>query len=1462
MKSTERKNPIGLQADAKSRQALVLIGPARWLIAASVALALAVSSTLAKPPIEDSARKKSVRAEKAVRAGADVAGEEAPAIPPADVKGPKSVIKADETTHDFGSVWVGPPLKHAFKITNNGDAPLDISKVKPACGCTLAGDHPKKLEPGQSGEFPFSMQSTKLRGTFEKGITISSNDPVTPELRLKLRGEVKRYVEVVPAAANFGKITSQEVQERIVNVTNNMDTPLQLTLKPAGESKFKFDLVEKTPGKQFDLHVTTSPPFEEGTFKTSLTLLTNVEAQKEIQVEVNAAVPARLEVQPTVVTLTRAKADSPTAAEPVSRVIKFTNYGKNPTKVLEATCDDAAVTATVTERKPGEAYTIQVQMPAGYQPPPEGRTLTIKTDDAQKPVITVPIQGAPAPGPTVTERKQVRPADAMVGQPAPSFNLATVEGKPVNNETLKDKVTVLDFFAPNCGFCKKQMPRLEAIREKFADKGVRFVAVSQKMGNKEFTQMEVEDIIKGANFKPELVIDHGNTVGPLFKANSYPTMIVVGKTGKVEAVNSGNLGDLESRLTGQIEALLAGKPVPVIEAVAAQAPTDAPKPARPEDLVGKPAPAFSLNTVAGKPLANADFTAAPATVLNFFAPNCGYCKKQIPRLETVRKTYVEKGVRFVNVAETMGKEFTEEDTAKILKDLGAELELARDPQNKVGPLFNATGFPTMVVIGKSGKVEAVNVGNVGDLESRLQGQLNALIAGKPVPAAAGQSAAAPTDTPKPKLTTEEMIANKQIIKAPDQPAAPTPGQPAAPTPGQPDDLVGKPAPDFSLTTLGGKALSKAEFANAPATVLNFFAPNCGYCKKQIPQVETIRKTYAEKGVRFVNVVETMGKEFSEEETLKILKDIGAELEVARDPGNKVGAMFNASGYPTMLVVGKSGKVEAANVGALPDLDKRLTGQLDALIAGKPVPAEIAKAPAAPARARPDDMVGKPAPAFALTTVGGKPLNNAELANAPATILNFFAPNCGYCKKQIPQLETIRKTYAEKGVRFVNVVETMGKEFPEEETLKILKDLGAELEVARDSGNKVGGMFNATGFPTMVVVGKSGKVEAVNVGALADLEKRVTGQLDALIAGKPIPAELAKGPAAPSRARPEDMVGKAAPAFSLTTVGGKPLSNGELANAPATVLNFFAPNCGYCKKQIPRLETIRKTYTDKGVRFVNVVESMGKEFSEEETLAILKELGAELEVARDPGNKVGPLFNATGYPTMVVVGKSGKVEAVNVGNIGDLESRLQGQLDALIAGKPVPAVAAAQAPPAPTPAPGAAPGATPPPQPPQRPAMQLVGQPAPAFAIDTLEGKKVSSEMFKDHPATVLNFVAPNCGYCKKQLPGVESVRSEYEAKGVRFVNVAQKMGQKEFTTEEVVDVFKGAGSRLELAKDTENKVGQMFKAVSYPTMVIVGRDGKIAHVNIGAQQDLDKSLKTQLDALIAGKPAAGAPGGN
>lgn len=980
---------------------------------------------------------------------------------------PRPSIDAGDGVHDFGTVWVGPILKHIFKITNRGDGPLEILRVKPSCGCTIAGKYPKKLAPGETGEFPFSVSSTKLRGKFEKAITITSNDPSNPSLRLRLRGEVKRYVNLVPASVHFGKLYGGEPRERVIKITNNTDTPLKLTMSTPLGKGFEAELTETIPGQTFELVVKARPPFKPGTFRKSLVLETNVENQKTIKVDIRGSVPQRLDVNPTVLTLGRPRANQKQAANrKITRVVRFTNYGAAPTKLLEATIDDPAIAVSVKEQSPGKAYTVRVDFPAGYEVPSAGRVLTLKTDDAEKPTITIPIRGFASRRTAVTPKP--RGAERLVGKPAPVFSLTTTAGKSVSNAKSDETIKVLDFFALNCPHCKRQIPRLEKIRAAYEGKPVRFIAVAQTMRNKKFTDQQIVDKIKELGFRGELALDTSNKIGPLFGATSYPTLVVIGKTGKVEAVSLGNRADLETSLKSQLDALLGGKAIPKIAKATPKATPKLPKPStkrtRPNDLIGKPAPAFTITTFEGKTISNTDFSKHPATVLNFVAMNCGYCKKQLPRVEKLRAGYVEKGVRFVNIVQTMRTPYTKEKVISTLDKIGSKLEIAHDVKNEIGKKYSATGFPTMVIVGKSGKVEAVNVGNLADLEKRLATQLDALIAGKPVP----KIVAAPR--PKRKRAT---------------------------------DLVGKPAPAFTLDTFAGKSISNTDFAKHPATVLNFVAANCGYCKKQVPRIEKLRPGYVEKGVRFVNIVQTMRTPYTKEQIISTFKKAGSKLELAQDLKNVIGRKYGATGFPTMVIVGRSGKIEAVNSGNIGDLEKRMSAQLDALIAGKPMP-KFASAKRRSSKRPAQELEGKAAPQFSFKTLDGKTIANADLKEHVATVLNFVAPNCGYCKRALPKVEKVRKEYESKGIRFVNVAQKMRKDFTNDQIVDVFKKAGANLEISTSDfgANLIGKKFKVTSFPTMFVLGKNGMIANVNVGAKPNLDTLLKGQLDALIKGKP------------------------------------------------------------------------------------------------------------------------------------------------------------------------------------------------------------------------------------------------------------------------------------------------------------------------------------------------------------------------
>lgn len=153
------------------------------------------------------------------------------------------------------------------------------------------------------------------------------------------------------------------------------------------------------------------------------------------------------------------------------------------------------------------------------------------------------------------------------------------------------------------------------------------------------------------------------------------------------------------------------------------------------------------------------------------------------------------------------------------------------------------------------------------------------------------------------------------------------------------DMVGKIPAEFSLTTLEGKTVGTSDFASHKATVLNFVAADCPYCLKQIPLVERVRAEYEPKGVRFVNVVLTLMKDFAAQEAADVFAQFGSRIEIAKGENKRVGNLFNVSGYPTLSILDSSGMVKHVSVGARGDLMTLLRGQLDALLLGIPTPEE-------------------------------------------------------------------------------------------------------------------------------------------------------------------------------------------------------------------------------------------------------------------------------------------------------------------------------------------------------------------------------------------------------------------------------------------------------------------------------------------------------------------------------------------
>lgn len=83
------------------------------------------------------------------------------------------IVKWDKTSHDFGTVKMGPPAEVTFTFTNSGKAPVTILTAQPSCGCTTPTFTSTPVMPGKTGTVKASYGTDNRPGFFQKTVTVN-----------------------------------------------------------------------------------------------------------------------------------------------------------------------------------------------------------------------------------------------------------------------------------------------------------------------------------------------------------------------------------------------------------------------------------------------------------------------------------------------------------------------------------------------------------------------------------------------------------------------------------------------------------------------------------------------------------------------------------------------------------------------------------------------------------------------------------------------------------------------------------------------------------------------------------------------------------------------------------------------------------------------------------------------------------------------------------------------------------------------------------------------------------------------------------------------------------------------------------------------------------------------------------------------------------------------------------------
>ncbi|HEX7677175.1 MAG TPA: TlpA disulfide reductase family protein [Thermoanaerobaculia bacterium] len=140
----------------------------------------------------------------------------------------------------------------------------------------------------------------------------------------------------------------------------------------------------------------------------------------------------------------------------------------------------------------------------------------------------------------------------------------------------------------------------------------------------------------------------------------------------------------------------------------------------------------------------------------------------------------------------------------------------------------------------------------------------------------------------------------------------------------------------------------------------------------------------------------------------------------------------------------------------------------------------------------------------------------------------------------------------------------------------------------------------------------------------------------------------------------------------------------------------------------------------------------------------------------------------------------------------------------------------------------------------------VGDSMPPYSAKYLDGKAMTMAAEKGN-VVFLNVWATWCGPCRFETPELQSLQTQYAAKGLKVIGVSVDEGDtdavKTFVAEQKIT--------YPIAVDPEGRIANLVQTTVLPTSLLVDRTGKIVWRQIGAIMPNDAKLKAAVEKAVA-----------
>ncbi|HVT16044.1 MAG TPA: DUF1573 domain-containing protein [Thermoanaerobaculia bacterium] len=317
------------------------------------------------------------------------------AVPLVAQGAPKAV--AIQPIKDVGIVAKGDKITADFEIRNDGNAPLEITDVKPGCGCTVAS-FDKSIAPGKTGKVHAVVDTAAFNGAIAKGVAVLTNDKATPKIDLTVKARIEPYIDVKPGYARYLVVRGESKEGNIVQTlwaadgapfdVVKVESPFPyLTVSFREAQEGERDSAGK--GKQWRVETRlsneTSPV---GPLAGYVTVHTNHHKQKVVEIPITGFVRPVIAVTPPVGDFGQIE-----LKQPLQKNLMVRSFSTEPIKLTKVDHEGKGIDAALVALEEGRSYQVKVTLNPAMGKGPFHSKLTIHTDSPKAPIVEVELKG-------------------------------------------------------------------------------------------------------------------------------------------------------------------------------------------------------------------------------------------------------------------------------------------------------------------------------------------------------------------------------------------------------------------------------------------------------------------------------------------------------------------------------------------------------------------------------------------------------------------------------------------------------------------------------------------------------------------------------------------------------------------------------------------------------------------------------------------------------------------------------------------------------------------------------------------------------------------------------------------------------------------------------------------------------------------------------------------------------------